>query len=90
MPLGRIAIKAYPNPFNDEINIGFNSVSNGRFEISLSSITGIRVFESSINISSQHGLFTIFPLSDSTLPSGVYFLTVRSSEGIQTQKLIKN
>jgi hypothetical protein len=83
-------VKVFPNPFNDALNLEFQTLPEDKFYISLSSTTGTRLFESTVENPSQQDVFTISSRDVSNLPTGIYFLTVKSSKGIYTHKLIKN
>lgn len=76
-------IKVYPNPFSSELNI---SNLGGRFTaMELLDMFGRRVFASSLVEKSN------FSMSGSLVSeaSGIYFLRLTTTDGVETHKLIK-
>lgn len=72
----------YPNPVNDVISINSDNVA---FEnISLTDINGRIIKETTTNSVMNYN----FNISD--LNSGIYFLKIKTSEGILDKKIIKN
>lgn len=74
---GIIALEAYPNPFNTGIRVK----TQEEVDLSISTGSGAVVLKDHTSGESTYDL--------SELPAGIYFLTVRSSNGQSTQKLIK-
>lgn len=73
-----IAWSTYPNPFNG--NLIVKSEQSGT--ISITNGIGQKVFQTSVNGSTQLDL--------SELPNGIYYATIETTEGKNTQKIIKN
>ena len=73
----QLTIRTYPNPFSDRLAIQ----STGAFEVTLTDAQGRVVLEAS-------GTDKI-EVSTSDLPSGSYFITLRSGFGVGTELLIK-
>ncbi|VXB62955.1 putative hemagluttinin family protein [Flavobacterium sp. 9AF] len=73
--------KIYPNPINDIVSINSDSVSFDN--ISILDINGRTVKQVNVNAVNQ------FSLNISELNSGIYFLKVKTKEGIFNQKIIK-
>jgi Tol biopolymer transport system component len=87
-----IKIDISPNPFNSSVNIRIESNSDSQnARISISDVTGRRVFEKDIAIT-NHYASTIWDGTCSLgadATSGVYLVTVRTGRAIQTAKLVK-
>lgn len=80
-----IARNVFPNPFQDKVNVLFQKKFEGMVRFSLLDAQGntIRVFSRYIEPCS------FIELSYGTLPQGVYFLRLQSSDLIQSIRLIK-
>ena len=81
-------IRVYPNPFSSELNIQVVSELSGKISVDLVNLTGMKFCSDSYNCDGNPLNLTI-SLQD--IPKGLYFLTLRSSEGaiISTRKVIK-
>lgn len=75
-------IQVYPNPASDILYIKYASTNLDKLQISLQSLDGriLKHIQSSI----QNNTINI-----STLPKGVYFITVSTNQGKTTKKFIK-
>lgn len=72
-------VKVYPNPASDFLNVYLN----GGFEmekLTLSNITGQQIFQA--NVAGKRTMIDV-----SALENGLYFLTVRSNNGMVTKKV---
>jgi len=72
-------VKVYPNPASNFLNVYLN----GGFEmeaLSLSNVTGQQVFHA--NVAGKRTMIDV-----SALENGLYFLTVRSNNGVATKKV---
>ncbi len=75
-----------PNPFQQSIDVVFNSASIGKVEIAMWDITGKKVYQTQMlkdTITLQHNI------QSSNLTSGIYVLSIISEVGIVHQKLVK-
>ena len=81
-------IDVFPNPFDDELKIVYNSPDTHNISIEIYDMKG-RLMFSQQNINRRVGLnyYQIKGLID--LDKGVYFLSISSKEVITTQKIIK-
>jgi hypothetical protein len=76
--MNETALNIYPNPVNDVLHVQVTEPC----QLYITNIEGQVVFQSSIfNLQSSFNV--------SVLPKGVYVLTVQSSKGISTTKLVK-
>jgi hypothetical protein len=77
-------ISVFPNPTHDYFTIQLHDVSQGLNRIELTDISGKIVHAENISFNGR------YQVDISHLSKGIYFLTVSSNSGLQTQKLIKN
>ena len=80
-------IKAYPDPFNNEIFVKVEIERAGKINLSLSDVWG-RVLRS-MNTSLPAGGNTIYFSPPAQLPKGMYFLRVYINDKVTTLKLVK-
>lgn len=73
----------YPNPFNTEINLDFNT--NKKIKISITNSIGKQVFKENILAKKKYKL----SLQKLNLSAGVYYLSLSTNTQNQTIKLIK-
>jgi hypothetical protein len=75
----------FPNPFNDFVNIPIN-VSNEFLELAIFDITGKRLIAERVNAGSYNKM-----IDTSSLPSGLYLISLMDSKGVlTTKKIFKN
>ena len=79
-------LQASPNPFNPQTRIGFKLNRHDNIDLSVFSITGRRVSALAYG-DYQPGLYYV-DFDGRGLSSGTYFVTLRSTEAIQTQKVM--
>ena len=77
-------VNVFPNPANNIINIAFDVQSTETLSLSLYDLSGKQVLNKQTSISG----FDKETVDVSTLPSGIYFLNLRSESIQQTQKII--
>ena len=75
----------YPNPSSGLFNISFESLSLQHFEISLSNMIGKEIFSDRFNNFS--GKY-IHKIDLSTNAKGIYFLEIKTNDGVINKKLI--
>ena len=80
------ALKLYPNPAKDYINIQANLPDGGEFTISIYDLLGKIVFTSS-DISEGFMVDQTIKIND--LASGTYFVELRTKNFSETQQIIK-
>ena len=80
-------LSCYPNPLTSESNISFQTKTSGNVDLSIFDIQGRKIC-TLLNGTLNAGIQTI-PISNHLPSSGVYFLKLRTSEGISTLKLIR-
>ena len=75
-------IKVYPNPASKEINIEFNKLLSENTTVSLTDLSGKKVFSKTyINLDK-------ITINTAALPKGIYILSVKSEQGNFSQKII--
>ena len=81
---GLSGIQVFPNPFSEVLSIqlpdGFKA---GRTEVALFNIAGTKLLQQSIDVAAP-------AIATTGLPTGFYFLKIKSSEGEKTWKISKN
>ncbi|MEI6454685.1 MAG: PKD domain-containing protein [bacterium] len=81
------ASSLYPNPVTDHTSVSVKAEKAGTISVEVYDLMGRRVLAFNRDLESGNNLIGI-PVSQ--LPSGIYTLVIRSSEGLKiTQKLIK-
>ena len=78
--------QAYPNPFNPYSKISYSVSIGQNIDISVFDIKG-RQIHSIVNNYHAPGNY-IRNFSVKNLSSGIYFITLKNKDGIQTQKII--
>lgn len=73
----------YPNPANDKVHIGFNSVNTRINEVKIFNTLGEIIFNSNGSSSSE------FEIDLLAQPTGIYFIQVKADNIIYNKKLIK-
>jgi hypothetical protein len=70
------AIGVYPNPFTDRITITINSPSNDKVNITLTNMTGIKLYDIEKDVLTGNNSFTINNLR---LTPAIYYLRIRGT-----------
>ena len=76
-PSSENSFVVYPNPTDEFLNIKGNEISNGRYELVLSSVFGQQIRRNSLQVS-NHSFATKMSLKE--LASGIYFLSITSDK----------
>ena len=82
-------IKIFPNPFQDRLTIEWSELNESIIDVQLTNSNGTVV----INLpKSIHGFGKEFSISlaNYPLPNGIYFVEIRTKNGVVRQKIIKN
>ncbi len=83
-----LQLKAYPNPFTKQFNIGFNAQVKEDAQLTVMDISG-RVFHTAaVQITEGDNTLNVCCLDNA--PSGVYFVNLKTSTGNNMVRLIKN
>ncbi|WP_207433668.1 T9SS type A sorting domain-containing protein [Sabulibacter ruber] len=83
-----LSIKAYPNPFEEELTINVNSKKDGKLRVAIYNITGKKAYEKEFAVVS--GVLTlIVPLNNISLNPGMYILSTELNGDVSTTHLIK-
>lgn len=78
-------IKMYPNPASESVNIAFTSEEADNAAITVRNLMGQEVYTLTYGVNEGNNLVNI-PVKD--LANGIYMVTVQTSKGISTQKLV--
>ena len=76
-------IQIFPIPATDNITITLNEIPNNDFLIEITDSLGKQIFSKSYNLENK------ITIDSQNFSKGIYFLTVKSGETIQTEKIIK-
>ena len=79
------AVRVYPNPATDVLNIEVNASQSSVMSINVFNIMGQKVMESNVNINTGMNTPSI---STADLASGIYFVTVKANGFENTMKFI--
>ena len=82
----KLSLKTYPNPFNSELTLEIDLPQNSEYEIHLYNTLGNSVY--SIDGISKGGRETLKVNPPSDIPSGVYCITLNSSENQVSRKVV--
>ncbi len=74
-----------PNPSNGKFNIFLSNTLEDDFIVEVSNILGIKVFDTQFYSNNQN----IFSIDISNFPDGVYFVKIKSTNLVYTEKIIK-
>jgi hypothetical protein len=86
IPLSFELYQNYPNPFNPTTTISYQILRNGFVSLIVYDALGRKV-QTLVNEEKARGKYS-FVFDASSLPSGVYFYTLRAGEFISTKKLM--
>ncbi len=81
-----VDIKVFPNPFDDNLNIGYKLLSDSDVKFTLQNSLGQIVFEK--NFTQQAGN-QLEMINSSDLSNGMYYLTIKTTDSIKTIKVSK-
>lgn len=86
LKLNKVAsIQVYPNPFlNNQLNIQFNNVLAGVYDVSLADITGRNIFKKKYAIKNNQALQILLP----SLTKGLYQITVSNPNNLYRSILL--
>lgn len=87
-PLLKDAVHAYPNPFEDVINLNFTLAAPAKVHTSVSTIDGKVLYEHPAEPLSE-GRYRLQVKPTQTLAPGIYLLTFRANEQTKVIKVIK-
>jgi|GEM_PF-2008748 PKD repeat protein len=79
------AVKVYPNPAEQMLNVKFNYSQAGLAEISVTDVTGRIIMAQSAEVN----IGSLISLNVSGLTPGVYFVAIKSKTSVQQMKFIK-
>ncbi len=78
-------IKMYPNPASESVNIAFTSVEADNAVITVRNLMGQTVYTLNRDVNEGNNLVNV-PVKN--FANGIYMVTVQTSKGLSTQKLI--
>jgi hypothetical protein len=80
--LTELAIKVYPNPFQERLNLYIHSSESEKAEITLVDVTGRRIHQSTVQTNAPIEI-------EKPLPEGVYFLKVNTGGNIKMIRVLR-
>ncbi len=80
------ALGVFPNPFTDELTITLNSKVEDKLHISISNVSGVKLYDIEKDIISGNNSFTI---SDFRLIPSLYYLNIRGTTFNETIPVLK-
>ncbi len=86
LELGGVAVKVYPNPVGEMLNIAMETKNITSADISITDAVGRVVMTQRINTTSGNALV---PVSTENWAAGIYFVQVRTEQGIKVAKVVK-
>jgi zinc-dependent metalloproteinase lipoprotein len=78
------SVLLYPNPLESKLNIQLNNFNNNKFEIEINDVLGKKMYQN-LNIQTN-----TIEVNTASWTKGVYFVQIKSSNGIELFKVIKN
>ena len=84
-PIG-LTVNVYPNPTNGLTNLVFNLSENDQIQVSLANVNGQQV--SLIDAGQKNKGTYSYQIDLSPYPKGIYFLTLATTKGTFTQKIV--
>ncbi len=85
LPTQKLQVQVFPNPSNGAFTVLYDATVAGKTEIRLHNLNGQEVFNTAYEASSGRNLI---PMNIAAPAAGFYTLTVQSSTGIYTQKIL--
>lgn len=80
------AIAMYPNPTSGELNISFNNLAAGNYNVVVYNTIGGVVLSQSMDVNGA----VVRTINMNELPAGIYMVQVSNEKGATTKKVIKN
>lgn len=79
-------IEAYPNPASQTLNVAMEGVDDGNYRLMLTNVVGQTVLKDQATVYNNTGQKS---LAISSLPNGIYFLSVESDKMRVVKKIVK-
>ncbi len=79
-------LSAFPNPFGNSLTININSQVDDKIEVSISNVSGIKLYDVEKEIKSGSNTFTI---NDFRLVPSLYYLNVKGTTFNKTIPIVK-
>ncbi len=80
------SLKAYPNPFADELRLAFNSDENKAMTYALYDVMGKEILKDKLSVNSGENELK---LSTANVGKGIYFLSLTDGKKVATIKVVK-
>ena len=84
---GNNQLEAFPNPFENNLNLVINSAINTNAQIEIIDVQGKMVYQNTIRLTQGFNSYSMTDLS--ALPNGTYIIQVNNNENIQIIKINK-
>jgi hypothetical protein len=85
-PANKNILSNYPNPFRFVTTIKYSVSEDDEIELSVTNLLGEKIIELEKTFKKK-GVYTI-KFDASNYPSGIYFYSLKSKNGIQTKQMI--
>jgi len=83
--VNRLQHEVYPNPFNGEVRITSSEAVNGNATFNVYNVLGAQVYHQTLNCANT----TEFVWDGSQVPSGIYFYSISTENGVLQGKIVK-
>jgi len=80
------SIALYPNPTSGDLNISFNDIASGNYNVVVFNTIGSAVISQNIDVNGA----VVRTINMNELPTGIYMVQVSNENGSTTKKVIKN
>jgi len=80
------SIALYPNPTSGDLNISFNDIVSGNYNVVVFNTIGSAVISQNIDVNGA----VVRTINMNELPTGIYMVQVSNENGSTTKKVIKN
>ncbi|MPN18495.1 hypothetical protein SDC9_165855 [bioreactor metagenome] len=80
------AVSMYPNPTSGDLNISFNNLASGNYNVVVFNTIGSVVLNQSMDVNGA----VVRTINMNELPTGIYMVQVSNENGSVTKKVIKN
>lgn len=80
-------VKAWPLPFNSNLNVEYNSDAKEMVKITIRSVNGSMVMSMNNNVKKGSNIISLYQAQ--TIPAGTYLLTISNGTNAETIKVIK-
>ena len=84
--VGGVSVKVYPNPVGEMLNIAMETKNVAAADVTITDAVGRVVMSQRINTTSGNALL---PVSTESWAAGIYFVNVKTEQGVKVAKVVK-